>query len=244
MTQATARDEAMDKPYPLWFILLLPFYVGGVLAILIFPVAGDWRWPEGWAFTLSIALNLGISYAIINQKNPRVMRNRARMKKEGLTQATRKPAGSDRFILPVMSAGALGACIVAALAHRFGWPGKVSLPLEIAALVLCNAGTVIMNAAILQNAYASKLLDIRKGQVLVETGLYAHVRHPLYAGGVAMFLTMPVALGSWWGLIPAAVAALALIIRIEPEEALLIQGMYGYQDYQQRVRYKLIPGIY
>ena len=62
----------------------------------------------------------------------------------------------------------------------------------------------------LQNSFASKILDINQGQVLVDTGLYAHVRHPLYAGALLLILAIPVALGSWWGLIPAAVAILAL----------------------------------
>ncbi|NDJ54644.1 MAG: isoprenylcysteine carboxylmethyltransferase family protein, partial [Chloroflexi bacterium] len=70
------------------------------------------------------------------------------------------------------------------------------------------------------------------------------VRHPLYAGGVVMILFLPIALGSLWGLIPAVLAALTLVARIEFEEAMLIEGMAGYEDYRQRVKYKLVPGIY
>jgi protein-S-isoprenylcysteine O-methyltransferase Ste14 len=73
---------------------------------------------------------------------------------------------------------------------------------------------------------------------------YARVRHPLYAGVLLMILTTPIALGSWWGLIPAAVAVLGLLIRIRSEEEMLVKGMDGYEDYRSRVRYKLIPKIY
>ena len=243
MERETTRDESMDKPLPLWLMLLIPISAGGVLAIFLFPVANDWRWLEGWACTITFAINVGISYTIINYKNPRVIRNRAKIKKEGLTDVTRKPAGSDRFILPMMSVGVFGALIVAGLAHRFDWPA-IPLGLEVVGLVLSNVGLIIMNTATLQNSYASKLLDINKEQVLINTGLYAHVRHPLYAGGVLTILTIPIALGSWWGLIPAAVGALALVIRIEFEEEMLIKGMDGYADYQKRVRYKLIPKVY
>ena len=243
MEKETTRDESMDKPLPLWLMLLLPIYAGGVLAIFLFPVAKDWRWLEGWAYTITFAINVGISYAIINQKNPRVIRNRAKIKKEGLTDATRKSAGSDRFILPIMGVGFCGALIVPGLAHRFGWPA-IPLVLEIAGLVLTNAGLIIVNIAQLQNPFASKLLDINKEQVLIDTGLYAHVRHPLYAGALLMILTIPIALGSWWGLIPAAVAVLSLVVRIKSEEEMLINGMDGYKDYQTRVRYKLIPKVY
>ncbi|MBN1875822.1 MAG: isoprenylcysteine carboxylmethyltransferase family protein [Anaerolineae bacterium] len=243
MKEKITYDTSLDKPFPLWWILLLPIYAGGFLSLFLFPVAGDWRWFEGWAYTLIFAINMGISYAIINQKNPRVLRNRAKLKKEGLTAATQKSAGSDRFIMPIMSVGFFGALIVPGLAHRFGW-ASIPLALEMAGLVLSNVGLVIMNIAILQNSFASKLLDINKDQVLIDTGLYAHVRHPLYAGGTLMILPVPIALGSWWGLPLAAMAVLALVIRIQSEEEMLLQGMDGYQDYQRRVRYKLIPKIY
>ena len=243
MEKQTTHDATMDKPLPLWLMLLLPIYLSGIVALLLFLVAKDWRWFEGWAYTLTFAANSGISYAIINQKNPRVLRNRVKLKKVGLTDATRKPAGSDRFIMPLAGVGFLGALIVPGLGHRFGWP-SIPITLAIAGLVLSNVGYIITNTAILQNSFASKLLDINKDQVLIDTGLYAHVRHPLYAGALLMILTIPIALGSWWGLIPAAVAVLALVIRIQPEEEMLIQGMDGYRDYQTRVRYKLIPKIY
>ena len=243
MEKEATRDESMDKPLPLWLVLMLPIYAGGFLAVFLFPVAKDWRWFEGWAYTITFAITTGISYAIINQKNPRVIRNRTKVKKEGLTDATRKSAGSDRFIIPIMSVGFFGALIVPGLGHRFGW-STIPLALEIAGLVLSNVGLIIMNIAILQNSFASKLLDINKDQVLIDTGLYAHVRHPLYAGALLMILTIPIALGSWWGLIPAAVAVLALVARIKSEEEMLIKGMDGYRKYQTRVRYKLIPKLY
>jgi len=101
-----------------------------------------------------------------------------------------------------------------------------------------------MDIAMVQNAYASKLLDINKDQKLIDTGLYSHVRHPLYSGAVLMILGMPIALGSWISLIPAAIGVLALIIRIKFEEEMLIKGMDGYIEYRTRVKYKLIPKIY
>ncbi|MGC9397084.1 MAG: methyltransferase family protein [Anaerolineae bacterium] len=243
MENEISRDAVLDKPLPLWLMLLLPVYAGGFLSLFLFPFAGDWRWFEGWAFVITFALNIGISYLIINQRNPRVIRNRMKLKKEGLTAATRKPAGSDRFIMPIMSLGFFGAFIVPGLARRFGWP-TMPLALEMIGLVGFNVGLIIMNVAILQNSFASKLLDINKDQMLIDTGLYAHVRHPLYAGAVLMILSTPIALGCWWALIPAAVAILALVARIKPEEEMLIQGMAGYEDYRIRVKYKLIPWIY
>jgi len=235
--------DKMDKPFPVWWILILPFYAGGFLALFIFPVAGDWCWLEGWLYVGSFAIITGICYWIINQNAPRVLRNRAKLKKEGLTAATKDSAGSDRFIMPIMGVAFFGAMILPGLAHRFGWP-TISLTIEIFGLVLSNLGYIFFNVAILQNAYASKLLDINQDQQLVDTGLYGIIRHPLYSGGIVMMLFIPVALGYWLALIPAAVAAGTLVLRIKFEEEMLVAGMEGYVDYQERVKYKLIPGIY
>ena len=245
MEKETTRDalNAIDKPLPLWFMMIMPFWAGGFLAIFLFPAAGDWRWLEGWVYIITFALNITISYSIINKKNPRVLRNRMKVKKVGLTAATRKSAGSDWFLMPLLGIGFFGALIVPGLAHRFGW-SSIPAALKLTGLALTNTGLIIMNIAILQNSFASKILDINEGQKLIDTGLYAHVRHPLYAGAVLMILTIPVALGSWRGLIPAAVAALMLVIRIKYEEEMLVKGMDGYSEYQTRVKYKLIPKIY
>jgi protein-S-isoprenylcysteine O-methyltransferase Ste14 len=237
------RDSSMDRPLPVWSIFAVPVYLVGVFAILLFPAAGDWRWPEGWAYTLSVAVICSVGYAVINQRNPRVLRNRMKTKKEGLTDATTKPARSDRWFMPIAGVGFVGALIVPALAHRFGWP-KTPVPVSIVGLVVSNAGMIVILVAALQNAFASKILDINQGQVLVDTGLYAHMRHPLYSGYLLWTLATPIALGSWWGLIPAAVLVVALVFRIKSEEEMLVKGMDGYEDYRTRVRYKLIPGIH
>jgi protein-S-isoprenylcysteine O-methyltransferase Ste14 len=173
--------DEMDKPLPLWVMIILPIYGGVLLALITFPIAKDWRWLEGWAFVITFVINIAASYFYINKKNPRVIRNRMKLKKEGLTSITKKSAGSDNFILPFLSVGFFGALILPAFDHRYGW-SSIPFMVEMIALVLTNIGMIIMDIAMLQNAFASKLLDIKKGQELIDTGLYAHVRHPLYSG--------------------------------------------------------------
>ncbi len=243
MAEKTVELDKMDQPLPLWLMLLMPVYMVLVMSIFVFPVAGDWGWNYGWLFVATLTLNMTISYLIINQKNPRVIRNRTKLKKTGLNKDTRQAASSDRFVFPLMTIGFFGAIILPGLGYRFAWT-ILPLPVAIGGAVLMNIGLVILNMATLQNSYASKLLDINKDQVLVDTGLYAHVRHPLYSGGVIMALFMPITMGSLWGLLPALLAALILVVRIKFEEDMLIKGMAGYEDYRARVKYKLIPGIY
>ncbi|MBA7555341.1 hypothetical protein ES705_48001 [subsurface metagenome] len=166
-----------------------------------------------------------------------------KVKKVGVTEKTKSSAGSDKFVLPILAIGFIGAIILPVFDYRNQW-STIPFTVEIISLVVTNIGLIIMDIAMVQNAYASKLLDINKDQKLIDTGLYSHVRHPLYSGAVLMILGMPIALGSWISLIPAAIGVLALIIRIKFEEEMLIKGMDGYDEYRTRVKYKIIPKIY
>ena len=235
--------DKMDQPLPLWMILLIPVYVGVLFSVILFPIAKDWGWLEAWLYIIVFAINITVSYFIINKKNPRVIRNRMKVKKEGLTSLTKKSAGSDKFIMPVLGVGFIGALILPAFDHRYGW-SSIPFMVEMVGLVLSNAGMVIMDIVMLQNAFASKLLDIKEGQTIIDSGMYARVRHPLYSGASLMILTLPIALGSWWGVLPAVIGVLSLVLRIQFEEEMLVKGMDGYREYQTRVKYKLIPGIY
>jgi len=166
-----------------------------------------------------------------------------KVKKVGVTEKTKRSAGSDKFILPILAIGFIGAIILPVFDYRNHW-SSIPFTVEIISLVVTNIGLTIMDIAMVQNAYASKLLDINKDQKLIDTGLYSHVRHPLYSGAALMMLGLPIALGSWVSLIPAAIGVISLIIRIKFEEEMLIKGMDGYDEYRTRVKYKLIPKIY
>jgi protein-S-isoprenylcysteine O-methyltransferase Ste14 len=239
----STKDDKMDKPLPLWGIALIPVYISALFIIILFPLAQDWAWLEAWLFIISFAFNFTMSYYLINKKNPRVIRNRMKTRKSGITEKTKRSSRSDLFIMPFLSLGFFGAILIPPFDYRFQW---TTVPFfgEMIGLVILNCGLIIMDLAMVQNAYASKILDINKDQKLIDTGLYGHVRHPLYTGAIIMILGLPIALGSWVSLIPAALGSLALIIRIKFEEKMLVDGMDGYKEYQSRVKYKLIPKIY
>ncbi|MBY9010316.1 MAG: isoprenylcysteine carboxylmethyltransferase family protein [Candidatus Lokiarchaeota archaeon] len=237
------KIDKSNKPLPLWGIALIPIYILTVFIIILFPLSQDWAWFEAWLFIISFVLNFTISYYLINKKNPRVIRNRMKVKKVGVTEKTKSSARSDLFIRPLLSIGFIGAIILPSFDHRFQW-SPIPFIVEIIGLIILNVGLIIMDFAMVQNTYASKILDINKGQKLIDTGLYGHVRHPLYSGAVLMILGLPIALGSWISLIPAAVGVLAILIRIKFEEEMLSKGMDGYDEYRTRVKYKIIPKIY
>jgi protein-S-isoprenylcysteine O-methyltransferase Ste14 len=166
-----------------------------------------------------------------------------KLKKVGITEKTKKSAGSDKYIFPFLAIGLIGALVLPVFDYRYQWT-VIPFVVEIIGLIIMNIGLILMDIAMVQNAYASKFLDINKDQKLIDTGLYGHVRHPLYSGAILMILGMPIALGSWISLILAAIGILSLIIRIKFEEEMLIKGMDGYEEYRTRVKFKIIPKIY
>jgi len=245
MTTETPHNESdtMDTPFPSWVFLFLPILLIAILGFPLFFLTQTLAWLEAWLFLIAFSVNMTISYLIINKKNPRLIRNRTKMKKVGITDKTKEAAGSDKLLLPVMGIGLLLTFALVIYDYNTKWTPIIFF-VEIIGLVIFNIGLTIMNIAQLQNAYASKILDINKGQKLIDTGLYAHVRHPLYFGSILWMLSLPISLGSWVSLIPAILAVIPLIIRIKYEEEMLIKGMEGYEDYKTRVKYKLIPKIY
>ena len=166
-----------------------------------------------------------------------------KIKKVGIDEKTKSSARTDWFIMPLLSIGFIGALILPPFDYHYQW-SPIPFMVEIIGLVVMNIGLIIMGIAMVQNAYASKILDINKGQKLIDTGLYGHVRHPLYSGAILMILGIPIGLGSWISLIFALIGALAIILRIKFEENMLIKGMDGYDEYRSRVKYKIIPKIY
>ena len=238
--------DKMDKPFSIFLILIIPFYAGAIFALLVFPLASDWLWIEGWVFVILFAVFGFIMAYILNRKNPRVVRNRFKFRKEKKMddKESKKASSSDKFIFPIIIISFVLLFVISDLDHPFKWSGAFPIWLEIVGFIIWGAGLYIVFLAQLQNAYASKVLDIREGQKLIDTGLYAHVRHPLYSGMIGFIVGIPLGLGSWWALIPAIFCILGMVIRIKFEEKMLVTGLEGYEDYMKRVKYKLIPKIF
>ncbi|MFX0102144.1 MAG: methyltransferase family protein [Candidatus Hodarchaeota archaeon] len=235
--------DDLDKPLPVIVIVLIPVMVAGLFIVILFPISKDWLWIEGWLFIITFSINVGVSYGYLNKHCPRVLRNRMKAKKEGITAKTRESASSDKFILPLLVLGLAVTFTLTPLDKLHQW-SSIPFVLEMVGLGITNLGSIIMFVVMVQNVFASQLLDINKEQKLIDTGLYAHVRHPQYTGAIILIIGIPISLGSWWAVIPAVFGAMSLIIRIQFEEEMLVKGMDGYYEYRTRVKYKLIPKVY
>jgi protein-S-isoprenylcysteine O-methyltransferase Ste14 len=137
----------------------------------------------------------------------------------------------------------LAVLVVPRFDHRFGW-SRVPLALSL----MADAGVVvafwIVFRVFQENRFASGVVTADAGQPVVSTGPYRLVRHPMYSGGMTLVMLTPLALGSWWGLIPAVLLAVVIVVRLLDEERLPLAELPGYPDYCSRVRRRLIPGIW
>jgi protein-S-isoprenylcysteine O-methyltransferase Ste14 len=133
--------------------------------------------------------------------------------------------------------------IVSPLDYRFGWSFVPSW------LVLTGDALVVLSfygffLTFRENAFAAATVRVESGQRVISSGPYAVTRHPMYAAALLLFVGTPLALGSWWGLVPAAVLVATLVWRLLDEESYLARNLPGYTDYQRQVRTHLVPGIW
>ena len=127
----------------------------------------------------------------------------------------------------------LAGFIIPGLDHRFSW-SSVPTYITILADIIMLLGYMIIFFVFRQNSYASRIVEVEEDQKVISTGLYSIVRHPMYIGVLIMYIPTPVALGSYWGLIPFAFLPLSLVLRVLNEEKVLSENLKGYKAYCQQ----------
>lgn len=231
------RDQpALDiKAVVVRFLLLALLY-----PVLLFLPAGTINWPMGWAFIFVLVGGSIISRYIVLRVSPDLAEERAHAgQKENV-------AGWDRVLSMVVAlVGPLVMVIVAGLDHRFGW-SSVPLWLQWVSLGVLLLAVAFTTWAMVANRFFSGMVRIQtdRGHQVVDRGPYALVRHPAYASTLPVQPAIVLALGSLWGLIPAGLTLIAIIVRTALEDRTLREKLPGYEAYTQRVRYRLIPGLW
>jgi len=133
--------------------------------------------------------------------------------------------------------------LVPGLDRRFGW-SSVPSELVVFADIVFLLGYVLTFLAFKQNSFAGRTVEIYNGQKLASTGLYAIIRHPMYFAQLLIYLSMPIALGSYWALIPFLAMPAVLVYRLLDEERVLLKGLAGYKAYCKKTPYRLIPFVW
>jgi protein-S-isoprenylcysteine O-methyltransferase Ste14 len=205
-----------------------------VLAALLFLPAGTLAYWQAWVF---MAVFVGASNAIgiyLAIKDPKLLERRMKV---GPAAEKEK---SQKIIMSLSVAGIVALFVFVALDHRFGW-SPVSPFVSLAGNALVALGFLISYVVFKENSYGASTIQVAEGQRVISTGPYALVRHPMYAGVLVMTMGVPLALGSWWGLLVLALMVPLLIWRLLDEERFLKRNLPGYAEYAQTVRYRLIP---
>ena len=205
-----------------------------IVGLLLFLPAGTFAFWQAWLLIFILFVPMFIAGLIMMKKSPDLLRKRLNAKEEQTEQKT---------VILLSGLMFLAAFIAAGLNYRFGWiilPGAVSF----AAAIVFLLAYVLYAEVMRENAYLSRTVEVQENQKVIDTGLYGIVRHPMYMSTLLLFLAMPLVLGSVISF--AIMLAYIPIIsrRIRNEEQVLEEGLEGYREYKQRVRYKVIPFVW
>jgi len=208
-----------------------------IMASLLFVAAGTLHYWQAWLFLAVYFLaSLAITLYLINNNRALLARRMS-----GGPFAEKEPA--QRIIMALVSIGFVGLILLPAIDHRFGW-SHLSIPAILAGDALVLLGWLGIFFVFRENSFASATIESAEDQRVISTGLYAWVRHPMYATSLLMLLGIPVALGSWWGVLIVVAIVPALIWRLTDEERFPVRHLPDYSTYQRRVRYRLLPRVW
>jgi protein-S-isoprenylcysteine O-methyltransferase Ste14 len=211
------------------------------MGALLFGAAGTLAWPAGWWYVIELgvlSLWIGLWLArhdpglLAERLSPFVQEQQSRW---------------DRVFMVSVSVAWCGWLVLMAFdSMRFHWTAP--LPVALVSLgSLCVFLCLFMCRFVFQaNSYAAPVVKIQasRGHKVIDTGLYAHVRHPMYSAALLLFVGTPLLLGSWWGLAFVPVMVIGIGWRAVREERVLAAQLDGYTDYMARVRYRFVPFVW
>jgi protein-S-isoprenylcysteine O-methyltransferase Ste14 len=208
-----------------------------VMAALLFLPAWTIDYWQAWVFLAVFFLSAFAITLYLMKKDPKLLERRLQ------AGPTAEKETRQKIIQTLTAIMFIAMLAVPALDHRFAW-SVVPLYAAIAGDVLVALGFLIIFFVYKENTFASATIELAPEQKVISTGLYAVVRHPMYIGGLLLFVGMPLSLGSWWGLFVFLLFMPALIWRLLYEERLLARNLPGYVVYQNKVRFRLVPYIW
>jgi protein-S-isoprenylcysteine O-methyltransferase Ste14 len=232
--QGAIGDTKVDKAKLKRTIALRLVFALLILGLMFFWPAGTFRYWQAWTYiVIMFAFMLG-AFAYFIRKDPELLERRMRAREKERRQIIITSLGTPVF---------LGIYLLPGFDRRCGW-SSVPVIVVIAADILVLAGYALFVRVLKENSYASRIVEVEENQKVITTGPYAMVRHPMYVAVMIMFGLTPLALGSYWAVVPALSLILVLVPRIKNEEKVLVDELAGYREYMQRVKFRLIPGIW
>ena len=208
-----------------------------VFGLVLFIPAGTLAYWPGWAFIVVFTIMTNAIGLYLAIRDPAALERRVKF---GATKETRP---MQRVLIAVVTVVLFAVLVVSALDWRFGWS---NVPLWVIVLgdVLVAGGLYVCLLVMQQNSFAASTIETMEGQRVISTGVYGIVRHPMYLGTLVMSVGIPLALGSYWGLLFILAVVPVLALRIGDEEEMLANELDGYANYRTKVRSRLIPGVW
>jgi protein-S-isoprenylcysteine O-methyltransferase Ste14 len=221
--------------------LIGSFIYLALFPVILFVLAGDWRWIEGWLFSVIFLVMCHSTLLYLYFYDPALLKERF----GSPFQPSQK--GWDKVLLSLFFVDFLVWFAIMPLdAKRFHWSPTFPLWLKAIGTLLLVLSIVLVFEALRENTFAAPVVKMQKerGQTVVSTGMYGVVRHPMYAGALLLFVAGPLLLGSVWGLIVSLILIVTIAVRSIGEEAMLKQELEGYSDYMRRVKWRMIPFVF
>lgn len=218
------------KKLMLKVLIFYPLFI----CIFLFLPAGSWKFWEAWIYSVTLFIPMTITLKYLVKNDPALLNRRLRLKEKESNQKKIVRWIRLPFILGFLLPG---------FDYRYDW-SEVPVIIVIIANLMVFLGYFFIFLVFKENSYTSRIVEVEKGQIVISSGPYSIIRHPMYSGMIVMFLCTPIALGSWWSLFIFMFLPLFLIARIKHEEKTLKKDLEGYTDYCQKVKYRLIPYIW
>lgn len=217
---------SMSKAY------IMPVIVIIVLSMILFLPAGTLKFWQALIYLAIFSIITIFMIIYFSKKSPELLIRRSEFRDQ---QSIRKiPPFLKLFLVMYLIPG---------LDFRFNW-SAVPLWLVIVANLMVCSGYIFILIVFNENSYASATIKLENEQKVISTGPYALIRHPMYAGMLLMTLFTPLALGSYWALIPCILFIPWLYLRIKNEEEILLNELPGYEEYCEKIKYRLFPLIW
>ena len=205
-----------------------------LLGLMLFLPAGTLDWWQGWLLLIILFVPMIAAGFVMMKKSPDLLRKRLNVKEKQKDQ---------QLVVKFSGLMFLAGFILAGLGKRFGWwtlPSWVSW----AGAALFLLAYAMYAEVLRENAFLSRTIEVQENQTVVDTGLYGIVRHPMYAATLALFLSMPLVLGSLWAFLVFLAYPFIIAGRIRGEEALLRAELAGYEEYCRKVKWRVIPFVW
>ncbi len=210
-----------------------------LLGLIFFGTAGTLAWPEAWIYIVThFSFSAYISVWLLKH-NPGLLKDRmTMMKKSAYSWDKVILIGTTPFFLALVMIPGFDAV-------RYQW-SRVSVVIKILSFVGIFVSIAWFFRVLKENSHLTRIVEIQtqRNHRVVTTGPYKFVRHPMYFGVIVLFFCIPLALGSWYGVIPASFLAVGIFLRTYFEDKTLLRELSGYTEYAQQTRFRLIPGVW